>query len=71
MPLAPAAMTRIGSTCQPWLIMSLINGWYFRVLLFMVSWGNLPFVYVNSTICIVRLSAGSGVGVFWYVGSCG
>ena len=63
-PLAPAAMTRIGSTFHPWLIVSLISGWYFRVLLFMVSWGNLSFVYVNSIICIVRWLAGSGGRVF-------
>ena len=44
--------------------MSLISGWYFKVLLFMVSWGNLSFMYVNSINCIVRLFAGNGVGVF-------
>jgi hypothetical protein len=45
--------------------MSSINGWYFWILLFIVSCGNLSFVYVNSIYCIVRLSVGCDAGVLW------
>ena len=64
-PLALAAMTRNGSTCQPCWMMLSINGRYFWDLLFMVSWENLSFVYWNTINCIVRLYAGSGCGVSW------
>jgi hypothetical protein len=65
-PLAPAEMTRSGSTFHPFWVILLINGWYFCILLFIVSCENLSFVYVNSINCMVRLSAGSVGGVLWY-----
>ena len=36
-PLAPAVMTISGSTFQPFWMMSLISGWYFCILLLIVS----------------------------------
>src|ERR1700738_3681779 len=64
-PLAPAVMIIIGSTFQPCWVMSLISGWYFWILLLIVSCGNLSFVYVNSINCTVRLSVGCDGGIFW------
>ena len=64
-PLAPAVMTISGSTFHPCWVMSLISGWYFRVLLSIVSCENLSLVYVNSMNCTVRLFDGYGGGVLW------
>ena len=55
-PLAPAVMIISGSIFHPCWVMSLISGWYFWILLLIVSSGNLSFVYVNSINCIMRLS---------------
>jgi hypothetical protein len=63
-PLAPAVMTMSGSIFHPCCVMSLISGWYFRILLLIVSCENLSFVYVNSINCTVRLSVGCVGGVF-------
>ena len=65
-PLAPAVMTMSGSTFQPRSLMSSISGWYFRILLFMVSWENLSLVYVNSISWTVRLAVGDDGGLLWY-----
>jgi hypothetical protein len=43
-PLAPAVITMSGSTVHPRSLMSSISGWYFWVLLLIVSWGNLSLV---------------------------
>ena len=64
-PLAPAVITMSGSTIHPRSLMSSISGWYFWILLFIVSWENLSLVYVNSINCTVRLSVGDGGGLFW------
>jgi hypothetical protein len=64
-PLAPTEMTISGSIFQPCWVMSLISGWYFWILLLIVSCGNLSFVYVNSINCTVRLSVGCGGEVLW------
>ena len=62
-PLAPAVMTMRGSIFHPWLVMLLINGWYFWILLLMVSCENLSLQYVNSINCMVRLSSGLSGGL--------
>ena len=58
-PLAPAVMTRIGSTFHPCrMILS--------TLLLIVSGENLSFVYVNCMNWIVKLSSGLSGGGLWY-----
>jgi hypothetical protein len=64
-PLAPATMTISGFTFHHCWVMSLISGWYFWVLLLIVSCVNLSLVYVNSINCIVRLSVTCVGGVLW------
>ena len=63
-PLAPAVITMSGSTVHPRSLMSSISGWYFWILLLIVSWENLSLVYVNSINCTLRLSVGDGGGLF-------
>src|SRR5579875_1316303 len=64
-PLAPAVMTISGSTFHPCWMTLLISGWYFCILLLIVSGENLSLVYVNLINCIVRLSSGFCGGSFW------
>jgi len=44
----------------------LISGWYFCILLLIVSGENLSLVYVNSMNCTVRLSLEFRGGALWY-----
>ena len=44
---------------------SLINSWYFWILLLIVFCENLSLVYVNSIYCTVRLLVGCGGEVLW------
>jgi hypothetical protein len=57
-----------GSTFHPWQMRILINGWYIRILLYIVSYENMSLVYVNSINCIMRVFVGFSDGVL-YCGS--
>ena len=52
-PLAPAVIIMIGSTCQPLLQISLKRGVYFVVLHWILSIAKRSLVYVNSMNCIL------------------
>ena len=63
--LASAVMTINGSTFHPLLVILSISGWYFSVLMFIVSCENLSLQYVNLMNWMVRLLSGFSGGLDW------
>jgi len=64
-PLAPAIMTMSGSIFLPWAMILLISGWYFWILLSIVTCENLSLECVNKINCIVKLLFGLVGGLLW------
>jgi hypothetical protein len=64
--LAPAVMTRRGSTFHPLAAILAITGLYLLFFASIVSGENLSLQYVNSINCMVRLRSMSTGGSFWY-----
>ena len=64
--LAHAVIKISGSIFQPLFVIFFINGWYFSILVDIVSGENLSLQYVNSMNCIMRLLS-RPIGRFvWY-----
>ena len=62
---SPAVMTINGSTFHPLLVILSISGWYFSVLMSIVSGENLSLQYVNLMNWMVRLLSGFSDGLDW------
>lgn len=63
---APAVITMRGFTVHPWVIRSVMRGWYFSSFLVIVSGENRSLQYVNSMNWMRRLESGSVGGGAWY-----
>jgi hypothetical protein len=64
--MAPAASTMSGAIFQPLAMILLMSGWYFVVILSVVSTVNLSLQYVNSINCVVIYGVGASGGGWLY-----